>query len=86
MYPFLQIEPLKSLLDRSIFYYLQYLNNYLGLLILNYKFSLRRNRMLRQPLLFWSAYLSIQFFNSDTLVSDLRDTMPRQRSLTRIHM
>ena len=37
--------------------------------------------MLRQPLLFWSGCLSIQFFNSDTLVSDLRDAMSRQRSL-----
>ena len=37
--------------------------------------------MLRQPLLFWSGCLSIQFFNPDTLVSDLRDAMPRQRSL-----
>ena len=37
--------------------------------------------MLRQPLLFWSGYLSIQFFNSNTLVSDLQDAMPRQRSL-----
>ena len=37
--------------------------------------------MLRQPLLFWSGCLSIQFFNSNTLVSDLRDAMPRQRSL-----
>ena len=41
--------------------------------------------MLRQPL-FWSGCLSIQFFNSNTLVSDLRDAMPRQRSLTRTHM
>ena len=37
--------------------------------------------MLRQPLLFWSGCLSIQFFNLNTLVSDLWDAMPRQRSL-----
>ena len=37
--------------------------------------------MLRQPLLFWSGCLSIQFFNSNTLASDLRDAMPRQLSL-----
>ena len=30
--------------------------------------------------------IGIQFFNLDTLVSDLGDTMPRQRSLTRTHM
>ena len=48
--------------------------------------SLRRNRMLRQPLFFWSGYLSIQFFNLNTHVTDLRDAMPRQRSLTRTHM
>ena len=38
--------------------------------------------MLRQPLFFWSRCLSIQFFNS--LICDLRDTMPCQRSLTLI--
>ena len=38
--------------------------------------------MLRQPLFFWSGCLSIQFFNS--LTCDLRDAMPRQRSLTLI--
>ena len=37
--------------------------------------------MLRQPLLLWSGCLSILFFNWDTLVSDLRDAMPRQSSL-----
>ena len=42
--------------------------------------------MLRQSLFFCSGSLSIQFFNLDTLVSDLRDAMPRQRSLTRTHM
>ena len=42
--------------------------------------------MLRQPSFFCSGSLSIQFFNLDTLVSDLRDAMSRQRSLTRTHM
>ena len=42
--------------------------------------------MLRQRLLFWFGCLSIQFFNLDTLVSDLRNAMPRQRSLTRTHV
>ena len=36
--------------------------------------------MLKQPLLFWSGCLSIQFFNSNILTSDLRDAMPRQMS------
>ena len=49
MYPFLQIEPLKSLLDRSVFYYSQYLNNYLGLLILNYKTPLGETGCLGNP-------------------------------------
>ena len=40
---------------------------------------LRRNWMLRQPLFFWYGCLSIKFFNS--LTCDLRDAMPRQRSL-----
>ena len=31
MYPFLQMELLKSLLGRSVFHYSQYLNNHLGL-------------------------------------------------------
>ena len=39
--------------------------------------------MLRQPLFFWSGYLSIQFFNS--LTCDLWDAMPRQRSLALIY-
>ena len=49
MYPFLQIEPLKSLLDHCVFYYSQYLNNYLGLLILNYKSPLGETGCLGNP-------------------------------------
>ena len=52
MYPFLQIEPLKSLLDRSVFYYSQYLNNYLGLPILNYKTPLEETGCLGNPYCF----------------------------------
>ena len=39
--------------------------------------------MLRQPLFSCSGCLRIQFFNLDTHVSDLREAMPRQRSLIR---
>ena len=55
MYPFLQIEPLKSLLDRSVFYYSQYLNNYLGQLI-----NLKHTRYLNnyfQTLLFLGIFV-----------------------------
>ena len=58
--------------------------------------SLRRNRMLRQLFIkiyadfewnlvffifFWYGCLSIHFFKLNTNVTDLRDAMPRQRSL-----
>ena len=63
---------------------MQYLNNYLGLLILNCKTPLGETGCLGNS--YFAGCLSIQFFNSHTHVTDLRDAMPRQRSLTCTHM
>ena len=59
MYPFLQIEPLKSLLGRSVFHYLQYLNNYLGQLI-NLKHTRYLNNYLGQRIR--TQYLILSIF------------------------
>ena len=60
------------------------INNCLGLLIVNCKTPLGETGYLGNS--YFTGCLSILFFNLDTHVSDLRDAIPRQRSLTRTQM
>ena len=61
----------------------KFLNNYLGLLILNCKTPLRETGYLGNS--YFAGCLSIQFFSSHIHVTDLWDTMPHQRSITCTH-